>query len=247
MNTLCLDIGNTSISYCEVNNKRNIESIKRIYRHEDVIDFFKNYDTNNINQVIISSVVPKISKILIKEFKLKEMNIFEITYQNCKINLKVENPSEVGNDRICNVAGANKLYGGECIIIDFGTATTYDITNKEGYFLGGAIAPGIDVSADNLILKASLLKETIYQFPNSIIGNNTKSNIQSGVMFSGLYSVKGMINHIIQETNFMNPNIILTGGFGKLISNKLDIKHIYNEVLTIEGMIEIYDNAIKRY
>tara|TARA_Y100000994_G_scaffold78892_1_gene65089 strand:+ start:2297 stop:3037 length:741 start_codon:yes stop_codon:yes gene_type:complete len=240
---LCLDIGNTSVSYCEIDNNNHIQSIKRLSRTENVLQFFNNYDIQNINQIIISSVVPDISKQLIENFKIKKINVFEITYRNCGINLKVADSSEVGNDRICNVAGAKKLYGGECIVIDFGTATTYDIMDEEGSFLGGAIAPGIDVSADNLISKASLLKETIYKFPESIIGNSTESNIQSGVMFSGLYSVKGMINHIIDEADFSNPDIILTGGFGKLISNQLDIKHIYNESLTIEGMIEIYQRA----
>ena len=238
MNILCLDIGNTSITFSEVYN--DITQLKRLSRSKDAINFFKNYNTDNIEEVVISSVVPNLSNQIIENFKSKQIRVFEISYKNCGICLLVQNPSEVGNDRICNIAAANKLYGGKSIVIDFGTATTYDITNEKGAFIGGAIAPGIDVSADNLISKASLLKETVYQFPSSIIGDDTTSNIQSGVMFSGLYSVKGMINHIKNEVQFSNPYIILTGGFGKLISEGLDINHIYNENLTIEGMIDIY-------
>ena len=242
MNTLCLDIGNTSITYCKVLDNA-LQPLNRLSKFDNTVDFFNCYDIDSINQIVISSVVPELSQQIVNLFQAKDLNIFEISHKNCEINLKVEKPSEVGNDRICNVAGANKLYGGESIIVDFGTATTYDIADKEGSFIGGAISPGIDVSADNLIAKASLLKETIYQFPDSIIGNTTTSNIQSGVMFSGLYSVRGMINQIIKETKFADPNIILTGGFGELISNKLDINHIYNETLTIEGMIDIYKRA----
>ncbi len=242
MNTLCLDIGNTSITYCKVLDGA-LQPLNRLSKFEDTVDFFNHYNINSINQIVISSVVPKLSQQIVNLFQAKDLNIFEISHKNCGINLKVESPSEVGNDRICNVAGANKIYGGESIIVDFGTATTYDIADEKGSFIGGAISPGIDVSADNLISKASLLKETIYQFPDSIIGNTTTSNIQSGVMFSGLYSVQGMINQIIKETKFSDPNIILTGGFGELISNKLDINHTYNETLTIEGMIDIYKRA----
>tara|TARA_B110000438_G_scaffold295538_1_gene338685 strand:- start:297 stop:1025 length:729 start_codon:yes stop_codon:yes gene_type:complete len=238
LNILCLDIGNTSITFSEVSN--DITQLKRLSKSKDAINFFKNYNTDNIEEVVISSVVPNLSNQIIENFKLKQIRVFEISYKNCGIHLLVQNPSEVGNDRICNIAAANKLYGGKSIVIDFGTATTYDITNDKGAFIGGAIAPGIDVSADNLISKASLLKETVYQFPSSVIGDDTTSNIQSGVMFSGLYSVKGMINHIKNEVSFSNPYIILTGGFGKLISEGLDIDHIYNENLTIEGMIDIY-------
>ena len=243
MNILCLDIGNTSISYCKASLDKPIKAINRISKYEDIVKFFNNYDISNIEQIIISSVVPNLSNQLVKQFKLKKINVFEITYENCGVDLKVNSPSEVGNDRICNVAGANKLYNGKTIVIDFGTATTYDIIDEKGSFLGGAIAPGIDVSADNLIEKASLLKDTVYKFPESIIGNNTKSNIQAGVMFSGLYAVEGIINQIIKETKFSKPNIILTGGFGKLISEKLNINHIYNENITIEGMIDIYKRA----
>ena len=238
MKILCLDIGNTSTTFCVA--EKVINALNRIPRSEDVISFFNNYDSNNINQVIISSVVPELSIQLKDIFKSKNLNVFEVSHENCGVNLKVQKPSEVGNDRICNVAGANRLYGGECVIVDFGTATTYDIVNKDGGFIGGAIAPGIDVSADNLISKASLLKDTIYQFPKTVIGNNTKSNIQSGVMYSGLYSVSGMINKIKEEMNCNSLKIVLTGGFGKLISEKLQIDHEYNERLTLEGMLEIY-------
>ena len=232
MRVLCLDIGNTSTTYCEV--IEDIKSLNRLPKSLDTIDFFVSYDVSTVDQVVISSVVPNLSEKITKTFKTKNLDVFEVSFNNCGINLMVQNPSEVGSDRICNVAAANKIYGGRCIVIDFGTATTYDVTDKDGSFIGGAIAPGIDVSADNLISKASLLKDTVYQFPSSVIGDDTTSNIQSGVMFSGLHSVVGMINQITQEMKFLNPSIILTGGFGSLISDKLDIANAKIEALENE-------------
>ena len=208
MNALCLDIGNTSIKCCKIINDK-INKIDNVLKSDNLISFLKVYNLNDTNHLLISSVVPNLSKQIKELFNTKNIEIFEVSYKNSGINLEVDNPSEVGADRICNVSAANKIYGSPSIIIDFGTATTYDITNDEGNFIGGAIAPGIDVSADNLISKASLLKDTVYQFPKSIIGKNTISNIQSGVMFSGLHSVKGMIQQIKDEMGFQNPKIIL--------------------------------------
>ena len=133
-------------------------------------------------------------------------------------------------------------YNSESIVIDFGTATTYDIINDKGEFIGGAIAPGIDISADYLIKKTALLKNTIYKFPKNVIGKNTTSNIQSGVMYGGLGSIEKMINLIQEETQNHNIKIIITGGFGLLISNALQIQHSYIENLTIQGMLEIFYN-----
>jgi len=241
MNILCIDIGNTSISYCYVKNNQ-LEKLNRISNSDNLFKEISRDKTENIDLLLLCSVVPKLTSVIFKYAKSKKLNIYEINYKSNYIKLLVNNPSEVGNDRICNVAAIKKLYNSPSIIIDFGTATTYDITNKDGNFIGGAIAPGIDVSANYLIKKTALLKETIYQFPRNIIGKNTQENIQSGVMYGGLESVKGMIKLIKNEMK-VNLNIIVTGGFGKIISSHLDIKHDYIEKLTIRGMLDIYNHS----
>ena len=240
MRVLCLDIGNTSVAYCEVN--QTLFSINRLPNSSDVLGFLKKYNYKNVDQVVVSSVVPSLSADIVNMYIRKGINVFEVSYKNCGLDLKVESPSSVGNDRICNVYAANKIYGNGNgnIIVDFGTATTYDISNNKGAFIGGAIAPGIDISADNLISRTSQLRETLYKFPETSIGKDTTSNIQSGVMYGGLHAVTGMINQIKYESGLTSPNIILTGGFGKLISSKLEIEHIYNESLTIYGMLHIF-------
>ena len=165
---------------------------------------------------------------------------------NANIKLKVDNPNEVGIDRICNSFAIKNLLGNPAIIGDIGSATNYDVIDENGAFIGGAIAPGIDVSANHLIKKTELLRETVYKFPKSVIGKNTSTNIQSGVMLAGLKSVEGMISAISEEMNTSKIHITLTGGFGKLISEKLVINHEYNDKLTFIGMIYIYIQSQKK-
>ena len=141
-----------------------------------------------------------------------------------------------------NIKAAITKIKGDCIVLDFGTATTYDVINKKQEFIGGAIAPGIDVSANYLIKKAALLKNTILEFPEKIIGKNTKTNIQSGVMYSAIYSIEGMVENINRELN-SEPNLILTGGFSSLISPKLSFKHTLEPNLTLEGIRLIYEES----
>ena len=155
--------------------------------------------------------------------------------------MNVPAPETVGADRICNIAASLKLYKNPVIIVDFGTATTYDVVNKNGYFIGGAIAPGIKTSAQYLISKAALLNDTDLKFPKKIIGKDTKENIQSGIMYGAIDQVEGMIKRINNETK-INNHIILTGGFSKLLSPKLKINHTLDIDLTLKGMIFIYES-----
>ena len=234
---LCIDIGNTNIAYatCIKNNFNKIQRIET--KKEDLII------SDDIDSIAITSVVPSLTDYYINYFKTKyNLNPFVVDYNNCGIKLSVDNPTEVGADRICNVAGVKEKYGFPCIIIDFGSATTYDIINNNEEFIGGAIAPGIDVSANYLIKKAALLNKTAFQFPNNVIGKNTETNLQSGIMYGGLDSVEGMINRIKKELNYKSINIILTGGFSSLISPKMKTKHILDKSITLYGLKIIFNN-----
>ena len=241
MKLLCIDIGNTSITTCQISNK-DIGKIERLPSNSSFTKSLDKYDFRLIDRVILCSVVPELTKILIEFCRMNTIDLFEINYNNAQINLCVDSPSEVGNDRICNIIGAKKISNTESIVIDFGTATTYDIMDNTGNFIGGAIAPGIDISADYLIEKTALLRDTVYKFPKYVIGKNTISNIQSGVMYGGLGSVEKMIQLIQKEMENPKIKIIITGGFGLLISNALKIQHSYIETLTIQGMLEIFYN-----
>tara|TARA_S200000501_G_C20871752_1_gene764614 strand:- start:9817 stop:10569 length:753 start_codon:yes stop_codon:yes gene_type:complete len=239
---LALDIGNTNITVGIVENSEII-MVHRIKSHTSANEGLTDIDLSKITNVIISSVAPKKTidyqnwcrmHLNLKPFIIKHNNIIGL-------KLDVEKPSSVGADRICNIVGANKKYSGRKIIVDFGTATTYDVINKNGIFIGGAISPGIDVSANNLYNKAALLKNTAFKFPKNVVGRNTETNLQSGIMFGAVESLEGMIIRIQNEMNWQNCRIILTGGFSTVISPGLSIKHDLEPFLTLFGIEVIND------
>lgn len=234
---LAIDIGNTSVT-CGI-----FKTNKIILKKEcNSIKIFKDFliDNQNIQKAIISSVVPttteKYKKIL-KDFSIKTKIV---DYKNSNLILKVTNPSSIGSDRICNIKAAIKIYKSPLIVIDFGTATTYDVINHKNEFMGGAIALGIETSADYLIKKAALLSKTNLIFPHNVIGINTKENIQSGIMYGAVDQVEGMINRIQKETN-SKYKIILTGGLSNVISPYLSLVHTKDSNLTLKGIIYIHD------
>ena len=237
---LLIDIGNTN-TVCAVYNDQKYIKIKRVGKKDNVQAILEAFLKYNVTAIAIASVVPMLEDIFIKKInEIFGIEPFVITHNNSNIMLKVDNPNEVGADRLCNAKAAINKVEGSCIIVDFGTATTYDILNEKQEFIGGAIAPGVDVSANYLIKKAALLKETILAFPKQIIAKNTKTNIQSGVMYGAIYSIEGMIKHINKELGGQ-ANIILTGGFSSLISPKLPHEHILDFNLTLDGIRIIYE------
>ncbi len=238
---LVIDIGNTKIKIGIFENQKLINEKK----FSTFDDFKENIDLLNhysINSVSMSSVVPKLTDLMIQEIKKYcDTNVFIVTHLNCSMKLNVEKPETVGSDRLCNMVAAIKYYDRPIIIIDFGTANTYDVINSNSTFIGGAISPGIETSAQYLIEKAALLDKTKFNFPDQVIGKTTKTNIQSGIMFGAIDQITGMINRIKEETQTDNYSIILTGGFGKLLSPKLNIKHILDEHLTLKGLLHIHN------
>ena len=238
---LAIDIGNTQIKL-GVFDKIDLVYSSSFDDIGTIENQFKKINKFNPTVAIISSVVPKITLKLKKEIlKILKINTFIINCKNCNINLNVPHPETVGVDRICNVAATLKLYNSPAIIIDFGTATTYDVIDEDGRFIGGIIAPGIKTSAEHLIKKAALLNDTDLLFPKNIIGTNTTENIQSGIMYGAVDQVKGMVSRINNELKIKN-NIVLTGGFSKILSSKLSFNHIVDINLTLKGMMFINES-----
>ncbi len=236
---LLIDIGNTSI-VCALYNENTYLKIIRIEKIINVESTLNSFLKYKIQSIAICSVSPNKTDIFIEKInKIFKINPFIVSHQNSNVKLNIENPKEVGADRICNVKAAIKNTRNSCIVVDFGTATTYDVINENKEFIGGAIAPGIDISANYLIEKAALLKETVLEFPSQIIAKNTKTNIQSGVMYGAIYSIEGMIKQIEKELK-TNVDVILTGGFSVLISPKLSIRHTLKPNLTLDGIREIF-------
>ncbi len=242
MKLLALDIGNTHVT-CGIYEKKWVEII-RIPSNLNFWDSFSKIKKHEISHAAISSVVPKLNSIYEEAIRnLFKLDPFIINHENCGIKLLVDKPNEVGIDRICNTA-AIKKNNFPTIIGDIGSATNYDVVNENGAFIGGAISPGIKTAANNLFKKAALLQETTFIIPPSTIGKNTKTNLQSGIMFGAIDVIDGMFKRIETELNLKNVNKIITGGFGKLISPHLKTKHKLLPHLTLDGIRRIFENSI---
>lgn len=223
-------------------------STKALHDKEVLTDFINTtFDslqitTDKINKVGISSVVPSVDKNLevVCSSLFSKQPFFITPFIDLPFKLLVDNPSEVGADRICNVMAGFKKFGGPLIIVDFGTATVYDVISRNGDFLGGVIAPGIQTSARALYQAAEKLPEVELQFPEKVIGTNTITNMQSGIMFGSLDAFEGMIKRISEELN-EETKIILTGGFSKIISSKTSLKTFLEFNLVLEGIKALTD------
>ena len=238
---LALDIGNTQIKLGIFEHLKLIHT--ECFQHDDNQNINLNYIKKFKPTVsIISSVVPNLTDKYVKNiYNILGLDSLIVNNENCHLDLKVHEPNTVGADRICNVIATIKIYNKPAIVIDFGTATTYDVINKNGQFIGGIIAPGIKTSSQYLIEKAALLDYVDFEFPEKVIGKNTEDNIKSGIMFGAIDQIEGMIKRINNETR-QNNNIILTGCFSKLISPKISLEHTCDIDLTLKGMILIHES-----
>ena len=238
---LAIDIGNTSTSIGLFEN-HDIVKKNHFFSINEFVVFLDSISNYTMECVIISSVVPELTKsyseLLIDTY---QYSVFIINHTLTNLSLHVAQPEMVGADRLCNIFAINKDYNVPAIIVDFGTATTYDVINSTGEFIGGAIATGVETSAEYLMKKAALLFRTNLIFPDTVIGIDTTTNIQSGVMFGAVDQVEGMIHRIKEETG-VNYSIFLTGGFSKLIAPQLKIPHIIDIDLTLKGIIYIEEH-----
>jgi type III pantothenate kinase len=156
------------------------------------------------------------------------------------IRIRIENPREVGADRIANTAAVHKLHGGPAIVLDLGTATTFDVISKEGDYLGGAIAPGLGIAADALVRRTAKLPKVELTLPESAIGSSTVSAMQSGLVIGYLGLVKELVSRLKQELGG-NPKVIATGGMAEMISTWTSVIDIVSPRLTLEGIRIIYE------
>jgi len=198
-------------------------------------------DTSAIKQVVLCSVVPP----LIATYKKLFQQYFHISPLvigagvKTGVRIRMDNPREVGSDRIVNAAAAHHLYGSPVIIADMGTATTFDIVSKEGDYLGGAIAPGINTAAESLFRQAAMLPEVELVHPKHAIGTNTITAMQSGIVFGYAALIEGMVARIQQELE-EKAKVVATGGWAKLMAEETPVIDVVNPNLTLIGLRLIY-------
>ncbi|MGC9032942.1 MAG: type III pantothenate kinase [Thermosulfidibacteraceae bacterium] len=199
-------------------------------------------NAEEIEGIAISSVVPPLTNIL-KEALLKITKEADIVIVGpgvkTGISVLVENPKEVGTDRIVNAVAGYHLYGGPLIIVDFGTATTFDVVSEKGEYLGGAISPGIGISMEALFRETAQLPRIDLQKPQRVIGKNTVESMQSGVFYGYVGLVDGMIERIMGEIG--RAKIIATGGYATLLATSSKYIEKVEPNLTLLGLKIIYD------
>ncbi len=252
MNYLVGDIGNTFIKIALLNKKLSIRKI--FVLKNDVFDkkkkrekFLKNIIQKKINKkILFSSVNPEKFLILKNYFKQKSYSVHEIKKFNLKklIRLNIKNPGQVGSDRIANAIGSFHNYRMNTIVIDFGTATTFDIIKIPGVYDGGVIAPGIEMSLKNLYEKTALLPSINLKNKINNYGKNTVDAINAGF----LWGYQGLVNNIIKQIQLKSRKkfkIVLTGGYSKIFKKFINQKTIINKNITIEGIIKVYKFFLK--
>ena len=252
MQILIGDIGNTLTKLClvdetsELIKEYNIETIK-IFKEKNLIKFLNAILSIKVKKkILFSSVVPKVYQKINKFLKTKKYKVYEIKNLHLEklIKIKIDKYNQLGSDRIANAIGAYSLYKKNCLIVDFGTATTFDIVRKPGIYEGGVIAPGIKLSILNLNRFTASLPIFNLKANQKTFGKNTKDALNAGF----LWGYQGLINNIVKKikTSFnCNFKIILTGGYSKTFSKFINNNSTIEPNITIKGIMHIYKNLIK--
>ena len=204
----------------------------------------KNIHASDIDDIVLCSVVPPLTATY-EQLCQQYFNVSPLVVAagiRTGVRIQMDNPREVGADRIANAAAAHHLYRGPVIVADLGTATTFDTISKEGDYLGGAIAPGILTAAEALFTRASMLPRVELTHPKHAIGTNTIAAIQSGVIFGYVGLIEGVIARIQQELEEFGEKatVVATGGCAQLITKETSIIDIVNPDLTLIGLRLIY-------
>jgi len=249
---LTLDIGNTNIKtalfdreemvkYWRISTSRSYSSdeygliISGLFAHEGI-------SMDCVEGIAISSVVPNINYTIEHMcktyFHLDPM--FVAPGIKTGINIRYENPRELGSDRIANAVAAYELYGGPCIFIDFGTATTFGVIDEHGAFLGGCICPGIKLASEAIVSNTSKLPKFELVKPESVIGRTTVTNLQAGLIYGHIGQVNYLIKRMKKELGNDNVQVVATGGMAVLVSEETDID-VLDGLLTLKGLRILYE------
>ena len=249
-NIIAVDIGDTETTV-GIGSKDNWDSYRFTTRDtntpDELLALFnstfqiKSEVKKDIEGAIICSVVPQatnsFSEAIRKYLNLEPVIVGPGIKTGLKVN--IDNPKELGPDRIANSVAGYLITETDTVVIDLGTATTFDVVSKNKEYLGGSIAPGIKISLDALTLKTASLKSVELDTPNKVIGKNTYEAIQSGLIMGHASMIDSMVEKIILEID-IEPKIILTGGLSKVVQPILNVNVEYIENLTLVGLEEIF-------
>ncbi len=250
---LAIDIGNTNITFGVYNAKPTLKYHWRIKTdHGRLADEYgiimlglmrhTKLVYNEIEGVIIASVVPPLTSVFVEMVKkyLEQDALVVAAGVKTGVRIRYDSPRDVGADRIVDAVAAYRLYGGPTCIVDFGTATTFDAISEEGDYLGGAIAPGINIAAEALFSRTSKLPRVDLVRPPKAIGTNTVQAIQSGLLFGYVGMVEGMVCRYRKELG-CHMRVVGTGGLATIVAQETEIIEEVNPWLTLEGLRMIWE------
>lgn len=249
---LVVDVGNSNIVLGIYKHRELLHHFRISTSRQSTVDeygilihsFFQmsGISTSEIEGVIISSVVPPLVNVL-EEMCIKYVGKKPLIVGpgiKTGLNLRYENPREVGADRIVNAVAAIDQFNCPLVVVDFGTATTFDCIDGEGNYLGGAIVPGIGISTEALYQRASKLPRIELEKPKKVIGRNTIHAMQAGIIFGYAGQVDGIVERIKEEMK-ATPKVIATGGLAELIASETRTIEVVSPMLTLEGLRIIYE------
>ena len=248
-----MDIGNTNIKTALFKGKELVRTWRMSTNRTSSSDEYGMLVTNlfrtagikadQVSGIMLSSVVPSIN------YTIEHMcnDYFGITPKlvapgiKTGINIQYDNPRELGADRICNAVAAQAYYGAPCIFIDFGTATTFGVVNESGSFIGGCICPGVKLASDALVRGTSKLPNFELVKPESVIGKNTISNLQAGMIYGYVGQVEYLIKKMKKEMGREDAVVVATGGLSRMIASETKVIDHIDGLLTLKGLRLIYE------
>jgi len=251
---LAIDAGNTNITLGVFRDEDLIAEWRLVTDHSkhadeyvaDLQDLFQSQclHLNKIDAVVIASVVPPLDQTLglMSERGFQLSPLFVNHTLDTGLKILYDAPSDVGADRIVDAVAAVTKYGAPCIVVDFGTATTFNAVNAEREYLGGVIAPGLMISAEALFLRAAKLPRVEIKRPEKVIGSSTVGAMQSGLYHGYAGLVDGVLEKMIAEMN-AEPHVIATGGLAPLIAKASKSIETVDSTLTLDGLRLVYERT----